>query len=290
MKTKKVLVLGAYGFFGTYLCTHLNELDNDVLRHGRHLNADYSIDLTSQLEILNFLKKHKPDVIINLVALTNVDYCEKNPFEAFISNTKIVENISKSIIDCQFEIRLIHFSTDQVYNGNGSHFENIVNPINVYGITKYFGEKMISSKLNYIILRTNFVARNYLKSNSFSDWLYKSALNKDKITIFNDIYFNPLHVLTLCDLISNRIINSKITGTFNLGSNVGMSKSEFAISFMNKLNIKSNFKVGHSSEFNFIAKRPKDMRTDVSLFENQFKLKLPKFENEIENLYSQYNK
>ncbi len=290
MKTKKVLVLGAYGFFGTYLCAHLNELDNDVLRHGRHLNADYSIDLNSQLEILNFLKKHKPDVIINLVALTNVDYCEKNPFEAFVSNTKIVENISKSIIDCQFEIRLIHFSTDQVYNGNGSHFENIVNPINVYGITKYFGEKMISSKLNYIILRTNFVARNYLKSNSFSDWLYKSALNKDKITIFNDIYFNPLHILTLCDLISNRIINSKIKGTFNLGSNEGMSKSEFAISFMDKLNIKSDFKVGHSSEFNFTAKRPQDMRTDVSLFENQFKLKLPKFENEIENLYSQYNK
>tara|TARA_B100001059_G_C17830879_1_gene584642 strand:+ start:973 stop:1845 length:873 start_codon:yes stop_codon:yes gene_type:complete len=290
MKTKKVLVLGAYGFFGTYLCSHLNELKYDVLKHGRHSKADYLIDLTSCKEILNFLKTNKPNVIINLVALTNVDYCEKNPLEAFISNTKIVENISKSIIDCKFEIRLIHFSTDQVYNGNGSHLENIVNPINVYGITKYFGEKMISNDLNSIILRTNFVGRNYLNSNSFSDWLYKSAIDKDKITIFNDIYFNPLHILTLCNLISNHIINSKVVGTFNLGSKEGISKSEFALLFIDKLNIYSNFKIGYSSEFNFNAKRPKDMRTNVSLFENQFKLKLPNLESEIEKLYLQYNK
>ena len=290
MKTNKVLILGAYGFFGTYLSRHLNELKNDVFRQGRHSKADFIIDLTSQQEILNFLNKFKPDVIINLIALTNVDYCEENPLEAFISNSKIVENISNAITKCKIKIRLIHFSTDQVYDGNGNHFENIANPINVYGITKYFGEKMISSEVNYVILRTNFIARNYLKSNSFSDWLYKSAVDKDKITIFNDIYFNPLHISTLCDLISNYIIDSKIIGTFNLGSNIGMSKSEFALLFINKFNVKNNFKVGNSSEINFIAKRPNDMRTNVTLFEKQFKLKLPKLEKEIDKLFLQYNK
>lgn len=290
MKTNKVLILGAYGFLGTYLSSHLVESGFQVLRQGRNLDADFKINLESKDELIIFLNTNRPNTIINLIALTDVDYCEKFPNTSFISNSKIVGNISSAIMAFELKTRFIHVSTDQVYNGDGNHSEDIVNPLNVYGITKYLGERMINSDLNRIILRTNFVAKNYLMNNSFSDWLLSSATNKNEITIFNDIFFNPLHISTLCNIISKYIINSNITGTFNLGSNNGTSKAQFALMFIEKLKITNNFIVGKSTNFNFAAKRPKNMTTNLSLFEEKFDLKLPDFKNEINKLSAQYLK
>ena len=58
-----------------------------------------------------------------MIALTDVDYCEKFPDTSFISNSKIVGNISSAIMAFEFKTRFIHISTDQVYNGDGNHSE-----------------------------------------------------------------------------------------------------------------------------------------------------------------------
>ena len=56
----------------------------------------YSLDVTNQEKINQFVSKHLPDAIINTAAVTNVDYCEQNKVQCDNVNVKAVEYLSKS--------------------------------------------------------------------------------------------------------------------------------------------------------------------------------------------------
>ena len=72
----------------------------------------------------NLLKNNNLDVIINLVALTDLEKCEKDVASAFKSNVQTMEKLIASI--SSLNIHLIHISTDQVYSGDGPHKEEDV--------------------------------------------------------------------------------------------------------------------------------------------------------------------
>ena len=173
-----ILVLGAYGLLGSHLCRSLLEESYKVFRQGSSVNAELSCLPYLDDELLKIVKQKKPEVIINLIALTNVDDCEKDPKLAYLLNVKTVEKIIEA--KEYFNFHLIHLSTDQVYSGNGIHKESCVNPVNVYGITKYCSE-LVASKINSTIIRTNYHSKSLVpKRYSFSDWLVNSFKNANK--------------------------------------------------------------------------------------------------------------
>ena len=105
----KVLIIGAYGLLGTALSSFLSKTGFKVLRSGRsgfsQINLD-AVDINSLEKNINNLK---PDYIINLAAITDVDFCETNQIEAFSINTDIPKNISK--LNNKYTYRFIHIST-----------------------------------------------------------------------------------------------------------------------------------------------------------------------------------
>ena len=155
---KKILIFGSYGYLGNLLYDFLKTRSGiEIHRQGRNEGSMHKIDPINLNECDLIIKKIKPDIIINLIASTNVDECESNPKLAKIANTLIVENIKNSISLNNQNIYLIHISTDQVYSGPGPHFENNPNPINIYAKTKLAGESKLQGT-NSIILRTNFIS------------------------------------------------------------------------------------------------------------------------------------
>ena len=212
--------------------------------------------------------------------------CEQNPMLAYESNVKFIED--KIWILQKYDIHLIQVSTDQVYFGNGPHKEENILPCNVYGITKYLSEK-ICLNINSTILRTNFVGKSLSKKrNSFSDWVVNSVKNGKKITLFNDIFFSPLSIEDLSDLIEI-IMKVKINGIFNLGSKGSISKAELGIKLLKCLNLDlklvtlSNFKQNQNG-----AKRPNDMSLCCNHFEKTFNLKLPTINDTFTKILKQY--
>ena len=137
-----------------------------------------------------------------------------------------------------------------------------------------------------MILRTNFFGKSLHSSReSFSDWIIKAIRNNDKIDLFNDIFFSPLSINTLCDLISI-ILKKDISGTFNLGSKEGLSKSKFALKIAKELNYIPSKWVEVSSEnnSNLIAYRPKNMMMECTKFEQICNINLPILEDEIKKV------
>jgi dTDP-4-dehydrorhamnose reductase len=286
---KNILITGASGLLGCNLTPYLRSRGYSVKTLSRTKKTDEQADLTDVLQVFTVLNKVKPDVIINLAALTNVDICEENPHLAYLYNVRIVENITKWISEVGDSCHLLQLSTDHVYDGLGPHKENDVNLTNYYGFSKYAGE-LVASSVNSTILRTNFFGPSEcIGRESLSDWIVKALKNNEKITVFSDVSFSPLSLKTLVKLIGF-VIAKQQNGLFNLGSKDGLSKAEFAVSLANILSLPiHNMTKDISTSINLKTYRPKDMSMNSSLFEKVFDIKLPTLKNEIKSMKSVYS-
>ena len=74
----KILITGASGLLGVSISPYLSEQNYQVVKHGNSTYSDVNCDLTNYDSTQDILDKVYPDIIINLVALTDVDICEKN--------------------------------------------------------------------------------------------------------------------------------------------------------------------------------------------------------------------
>jgi len=288
MKNKKIAVLGANGLLGHELLNNRFGGKGDVVGHfGR--GKENKADLSVLSETISYLDSIQPEIIINLVALTNVDYCETNPNESYLINVKVVENIVAWIKLQQHRIHLVHISTDQVYDGEGLHSEDKPALTNYYGFSKYAAE-LASASTHAAILRTNFFGKSRAELRaSFTDWLYNALSNKQDIQVFDDVYFSPLSMSSLSAMIA-LVIDKEIVGTYNLGSRQGLSKADFAFEFANALDLNTDHMTRAKIEnIDFVKTyRPKDMRLDVTKFEQALKVVLPTLQQEILKVSKEY--
>jgi len=285
-----VLITGATGLLGSTLIPELLRKRFKVVTHSQNSTADFQADFASQKATSEILDQVNPDILINLIGLTNVDICEKNPNSAYITNTKIIENITNWIKSTQTPCHLIQISTDQVYDGYGPHNEDEITLTNYYAFSKYAGE-LIASRVPSTILRTNFFGYSHCeKRQSLTDWLYSSLSDDIDIQVFDDVMFSPLSMTTIAKMIQF-VIQKKHYGLFNLGSRSGMSKADFAFAFAGELMLNTKrLQRTTTDQVTFLKTyRPKDMRMDCTKFEEIFNIKLPQLSDEIRLSAKEYH-
>lgn len=287
MKKKTILILGASGFLGGYVCSNFYKSNYYVIKQSRKIKKNFfKINLNDKIETEKKLQLIKPDFILNLSGLTNIEECENNYKLAYNSNVIIIKNIQKYIKNNK-KCHLLHISTDQVYSGKGPHKEKKVKPVNNYALTKYLGE-LEALKTNATILRTNFVGKSLNLKKSLTDWFINSCKTNKRISLFKDVLFSPLEINGLSKIIL-QIIKKRKSGIYNLGSKNGISKSRFLRRIAKKLNLDTkNLKDINLNKVKKIVQRPKDMRLNVNLFEKTFKIKLPKINEVIDKVCSGY--
>ena len=257
--------------------------------HGYSTDAQYREDLTNPSKTDELLGSIDPEVIINLIGLTDVDSCETRPNQAYLVNVRTVENISDWIQRESPSCHLIHISTDQVYDGTGPHAEDQVALTNYYAFSKYAGELAAASTPS-TILRTNFFGRSQCaKRISLTDWLFRSLSQSESIPVFEDVFFSPLSMATLSEMIW-LAVKRKPLGVFNLGSHEGMSKADFAFAFAKELALPSSImERTTTNQVTFLKTyRPKDMRMNCSKFENALIVRLPLLRDEITRVAKEY--
>ena len=285
----RLLLLGSKGLLGTSLERYFHEAGYDVHSHSLNKNAEYHADLTNFQETNQLVKKIKPNVIVNLVALTDVDFCEANPNRSYLVNVHSVENVVAAIKKSSPLSHLIHISTDQVYDGPGLHLEQDVSLNNYYAFSKYTSE-LCASTAGATILRTNFFGRSLCQGRaSITDWIFESIKNKKSIKVFDDILFSPLSISTLSRMVAFCVQEMPV-GIFNLGSHGGMSKADFAFIFTKRIGLSPErmFRVDSTGTEILKTYRPKDMRMNLSAFEERLSIKLPQLIDEIDLVAKDY--
>lgn len=159
------------------------------------------LDITSIDDVLSFFNKNKIDVIINTAAYTNVNKAEDDKESAYLVNAEGPKNLAIAAkINNSF---LIHISTDFVFGNkkNSPYIEDdMPNPLNIYGETKYIGEKFVMANADsYFIIRTSWL---YSKNgNNFVNTMLKLFREKETVSVVYDQIGTPTYAYDLAKAI-----------------------------------------------------------------------------------------
>ena len=255
---KKILVTGAFGQLGTSLCEVLS--NKSILATGRIITTtekyrSMELDITNQKNVEELIHNYKPDIIIHLAAMTDVDGCEKDPEIAFDINVRATENLLKN-----FRGKFIYISTDYVFDGEEGPYseDDKVNPVSVYGKTKLYGENLIKeSDIDWVILRSNIIfSYNDRTKASFVNWVVDSLKRKQIITVVNDQWNNPTWTNDLANVIS-MIIEKNISGLYHYGGGDFLNRLEFAKMIASAFSLdRELIQPITTPELNWLAQRP----------------------------------
>ena len=185
----KVAILGANGQLSSDLVETFGE-DAIPLTHR-------DLDVTEP-ENMKILKELKPEVIINTAAYVRVDDAEVEVEKAFRVNAIGALNIAK--VCNEINAVNVYISTDYVFDGaKGKPYdeEDVPNPINVYGLSKYIGEIFTRnySKRYYIIRVASLYGKAGArgKGGNFVDSMIQKAKNEAEITVVDDVFMSPTY-------------------------------------------------------------------------------------------------
>lgn len=283
MIKKKVFICGATGFLGEHLNEYLSK-KYDLILQGYKKKTSVNTNFVKPKEVFKVLNKFKPDIIVNLICFSDVEKCENQIDKAYQLNTLVVKNIATWIIQFQKKTKLIQISTDHVYNSKSMAKESEVNLVNNYAVTKYLGEQE-ALKAKAVVIRTNFFAAPNKIKRGLVNWLINSYKKNHEIQLVRDIYFNPVHVHTLCKIIE-KFFKKNYSGIVNVGSKNYMSKEKFIIKTIKhlKLKIKKNTSIDYKDLREYKCARPKYMLMNSSKLGKILKIKIPTLENEIKKI------
>lgn len=234
------------------------------------------------------LKKIEPDIIINTIGLTNVDYCEQEPSFSQIANETIPSYIAK--ISRKYKITLVHISTDHLFDGRYSLVSEsqVPKPLNQYAKSKAKGEILVAKSCpKSLIIRTNFFGWGPIYRQSFSDFIIYNLRKKNKITLFQDIYFSPILIENLV-LYIYELIERNLYGIFNIVSDERLSKYEFGVKIAKKFNLDvSLIEMGSIKDSNNLVTRPKDMSLSNKKLSKILNRPIGSIDDQIDLLFEQ---
>ena len=198
---KKILVTGCNGQLGRAIrMEYENEqiafINTDVIE----AEGIIALDITDIDQVMRLIKSEKPDVIINCAAHTNVDACEKQWDLAYKINAIGPRNLS--IAASEVNAKIIHVSTDYVFEGNGkkpyTEFD-MPNPVSAYGKTKLEGERFVQQFADrYFILRTAWL---YGDGKNFVKTMLRLAETHDEVSVVCDQLGTPTSAVELAKMI-----------------------------------------------------------------------------------------
>lgn len=258
----KILVLGGKGQLAGQIQSIIQnkqsdfgKLDDILSQCEFKFTGHDKLDITSYKKVEEYIEKYKPYALINCAAYTNVDKCESDYDTAFKVNAVGARNLA---VACEkFKIKLLHVSTDYVFNGKGNTpFKecDIANPQSVYGATKLLGEQYVREFCSrYFIIRTAWLYGEYGKN--FVYTIMKVAKEKGHLDVVDDQRGNPTYAEDLAYHILKLVLTDEY-GIYHCTGNGECSWYDFACKIVEYAGINASVSKITSDKLNRAAKRP----------------------------------
>lgn len=268
---KKILITGCNGQLGRainaeYKKDDVEFINTDVVE-GEGITA---LDITKVDEVLALVRKTRPDVIINCAAHTNVDKCEEQWDLAYQINAIGPRNLS--IAATEVDAKMIHVSTDYVFEGNGTRpyteFD-APNPVSAYGKTKLEGENFVKAfAKKYFILRTAWL---YGDGKNFVKTMLRLAETHDTVSVVEDQLGSPTSAVELAKMI-HHLEQTENYGLFHATCEGDTNWADFAEAIFAKAGLST--KVNHVSSDEYAKMNPASAKRPAYSILNNYMLRL----------------
>jgi len=253
---RSITIIGANGRLGAALAREYSR-DFEVRAFGRN-----ELDLGNLDHVRSIVSETEFDLLINCAALTNVDYCESHRDEAFLINAMAPGLIAKI---CRGKsARLIHISTDYVFDGNAATpytEETKASPLGIYAESKLAGEdEVLKVSPDNLVVRLSWVFGP--DKPSFIDQIIQRAQEHDAVAAVADKFSSPTYTIDVVNWLLLALDNEAqgILHLCNSGACSWQEWAQYAIDVCRGLGIPTKAeRVGAlslSDMKNFVARRP----------------------------------
>ncbi|MEK7165299.1 MAG: SDR family oxidoreductase [Patescibacteria group bacterium] len=297
MKKPIVVITGLNSLLGNYLAIslrsqytlfgliHKTPLDSRIPLATDHVTR---VDISQKKSITHILKHIKPQFVIHLAALSNIDYCQSHKKIAYKINVEGTRHICEALNGTSTQ--LIFISSNAVFAGTHPpyHENDITRPLNVYGQTKLEAEKVVkSAKLLTTIIRSTTMFGWHPVGSRENDLTYYLAKLRSLSPIFlvNDRFFNPLSATTAITAIQ-RVIEKKHTGVFHIAGHNRISRYTFVNTLISAFALKTHAPIHAVSNAYFAnhAPRPLDATLSIEKMKNILSIHPPTLLDDLQSL------
>jgi len=288
----KFMVTGSAGLIGSQLVKDLLQENHTVYSCYHNKKPLHGIpvqlNLTDNSQIIEILQKIKPEKIIHLAAMTNVDLCETEKELATQINTKSTETLAQQA--AKLKAFFIYVSTDYVFDGikKMKKENDFQNPLGFYGKSKLEGE-LVLNKLasSWCIARTSTPFGVHHTKKSFPLWIKENLEAKKEIPVLVDQLTSPTYVPNLSKMLIE-IATRQITGIIHVSGATRISRYALAELIAEKLNLDKKLLIPTKIDtMNWKAQRPKDSSLDVSFANEILNEKPQKIEQSLTSFLSE---
>jgi dTDP-4-dehydrorhamnose reductase len=242
----KILITGSNGLLGQAVASVIvRESNHEVILSSVEEKSFHDfgklylkLDITSKEDVKKVVAYHKPSVIINCAAFTNVDKCETERELSWKINVDGVKNII--IAAKKNDVKVVHYSTDYVFDGKNGPYDELAvpNPVSFYGREKLASENsLITSDINFAIIRTLVLygTGDNVKPN-FALWMLDNLRNNRPVNIVTDQISN---VTMIDDLAFGtlKIVEKDCKGIYNIAGSDILSRYDFAMNMCDVFNL-----------------------------------------------------
>ena len=238
-------------------------------------DIDVNANWLSFLDFRNFqsyqndVENFSPDYLFHIGAFTDLEFCEKNIEDAYLTNTLSVENAV--IIANDLNIPILYISTAGIFDGNKNLYDDWddPNPLGVYARSKYMGERyVIENAKKYLICRAGWMmGGGPKKDKKFIHKLMKQIKEgKKELNVVNDRDGTPTYTHDFAITVKG-LLEKKYWGLYNCVCGGQTSRYEVAVELLKILQLSKTIKINKvSSNFYkdvYFAERPKSERLET---------------------------
>jgi dTDP-4-dehydrorhamnose reductase len=253
---RRASVFGAAGQLGVELFRELRTRGYSVSGWDRK-----QVDICEQAAVERALAQYDPQVVFNAAAYNQVDVAEKEPQAAFLVNGLAVRNLA---LACrQVDARLVHFSTDYVFDGHARHpyaEDDPTHPLGAYAVSKLAGELYAQAYLDRpLVIRTSGVfgpGGLTTARGNFVELMLRLAGSSNPIRVVEDHVASP----TFAPLLASRTIDlleGDHAGVFHVGGGTPISWFHFARTIFEVAGVQPMLLATNEREYRTAARRPK---------------------------------
>lgn len=225
--SERIILLGAKGQLG-------NQLQQSVPASTTLFAfTSKELDIRDALAQKKLFQELAPTTIINAAAYTLVDKAESEKQQAYAVNSEALGTLAES---CPSSCRIIHFSTDFVFDGSKStpwRPGDPTSPLSVYGASKLAGEqKLLALRPDSLIIRTSWLYSAHGKN--FMTTMLKLMAEREELGIVNDQFGTPTSVNSLAETLWLFVANRTLQGIYHWSDQGEASWHDFACEIQNQ--------------------------------------------------------